>query len=253
MLDDFKAISHKLPGRTVKVWCVADVHIGSKECDMDGFKQFIKRVEQDHDAYIVCCGDLINNGVKDSLTNVYEETMPPSLQIETAVEMLRPVRDKILGMVGGNHEARSRKAVDVDPGYTIACMLGIPHLYRQNMAFVRVRLENGNIHVAYSMMLMHGKTANKKRNFAYSLEGVDALITGHTHDGIVEKPARLCFTQVGKVAVKSITCVTATSWLKMGGYGLAAMYAPKTTSNPQYVQLEWVNTMRLPGRVTVVW
>ena len=41
MLDDFTPIIHELPGRTIKVWAVADVHIGARECDMDGFKRFL--------------------------------------------------------------------------------------------------------------------------------------------------------------------------------------------------------------------
>lgn len=31
MLDDFTPIIHQLDGRTIKVWAVADVHIGAKE------------------------------------------------------------------------------------------------------------------------------------------------------------------------------------------------------------------------------
>lgn len=255
MVDDFTAIVHKLPARTIKVWAVADVHIGSRECDLDGFTAFLRRVLAADDNYIVLCGDIINNGVKDSLTNVYEETMPPNVQIEKAVELLRPLADagKILGAVSGNHEARSRKAVDLDPTYTMMCMLGIPHLCRQNMAFIRIRLEKRNMADCYSLLLMHGKTANKKKQFAYALEGVDVLITGHTHDGIVEKPARMCFTHRNSVVIKTLVSVTATSWLKVGGYGLAAMYQPKTTSDPQCVELSFTGSNGKPSRVRVEW
>lgn len=255
MLDDFTPIIHDLGGRTISVWAVADVHVGSKECDLEGFSAFLRRVLNDDDSYIVCCGDLINNGVKDSLTNVYDEVMPPSSQVSKVVELLRPLVDagKVLGFVGGNHEARSRKSVDLDPGYTICCMLGVPELYRQNMAFVRIRLSNGKAQDTYSLLLMHGKSANKKRQFSYSLEGIDALITGHTHDGIVEKPTRLVFTQKGRIEFKTLVSVTATSWLKYGGYGAAAMYAPKATSDPQRLELRFVNSHNAKGKISVSW
>ena len=158
MHSDFDPIIHKLKGRTVKVWAVADVHIGSRECDMDGFKAFLDKVSKDGNAYIVLVGDIINNGVKDSLTNVYEETMPPSCQIEKAVELLTPVKDKILGAVGGNHCARSRRAVDLDPMHTICVMLSIGHLYRTNFAMLRVILAKGNI-------LLHAYDPTHKRAF----------------------------------------------------------------------------------------
>lgn len=53
MIDDFTPIINRLEGRTIRVWPIADVHIGARECDMDGFAKFLKRVEADDDSYIV--------------------------------------------------------------------------------------------------------------------------------------------------------------------------------------------------------
>ena len=253
MFDDFQPIIHHLDGRTIKVWAVADVHIGARECDLAGFVHFLHKLKDDPDSYIVLCGDIISNGVKDSLTNVYEEVIPPSLQIEKAVELLEPVKDRILGAVGGNHEARSRKAVDLDPMYAIMLMLGKGELYRTNMAFLRVILERGNTKSRHSMLLVHGKTANKKRRFAYAVEGVDAIISGHTHDGIVEKPARLVFSSRNTVSVKPLVSLTATSWLSYGGYAAASLYEPKATSDPQCLELEYADTNGREPRMRVVW
>ena len=253
MLDDFQPIIHHLDGRTIRIWAVADVHLGAKECDERGFKAFLKRVSDSPDSYLILCGDIISNGVKDSLTNVYEELYPPSVQIERAVELLTPVKDKILGAVGGNHEARSRKAVDLDPMYAIMCMMGIQHLYRTNFAMLRIILAKGNIKKRYALMLIHGKTENKKRQFAYSVEGVDAIVSGHTHNGIVEKPARLVFTSSNNVLVKPLVSLTATSWLTYGGYAAAALYKPAATSAPQCLELEYVNSNDIEGRLRVIW
>lgn len=253
MLDDFQPIIHHLDGRTIRIWAVADVHLGAKECDERGFKAFLKRLSESPDAYLILCGDIISNGVKDSLTNIYEELYPPSVQIERAVELLTPVKDKILGAVGGNHEARSRKAVDLDPMYAIMCMMGIQHLYRTNFAMLRVILAKGNIKKRYALMLIHGKTENKKRQFAYSVEGVDAIVSGHTHNGIVEKPARLVFTSSNNVLVKPLVSLTATSWLTYGGYAAAALYKPAATSAPQCLELEYVNSNDIEGRLRVIW
>lgn len=253
MLDDFTPIIHKLDGRTIRCYAISDVHLGSRECDIDGWAAFLARIAKDDDAYIVLVGDIINNGIRDSLTNVYEETMPPSAQVEKAAELLTPVKSKVLGAVGGNHEARSRKAVDLDPMYTIMCMLGIPHLYRTNFAMMRIILANGNTKSRYALMLIHGKTENKKRQFAYAVEGVDAIISGHTHNGIVEKPARLVFTSRNNVMVKPLVSLTATSWLTYGGYAAAALYRPAATCQPQCLELEYAATNDREGRIRVVW
>jgi len=253
MHSDFEPIIHKLDGRTIKVWAVADVHIGAPECDLKGFGSFLRKVEGDPDSYIVLAGDMVNNAVKDSLSNVYEERLMPHEQMERAVELLTPVKDRILGAVGGNHEARSRKAVDLDPMYTIMCLLGIPNLYRTNFAMMRIILANGNTKGRYSLMLIHGKTENKKRQFAYAVEGVDAIISGHTHNGIVEKPARLVFTSRNNVMVKPLVSLTATSWLTYGGYAAAALYRPAATCQPQCLELPFTNSNDIEGQIRVVW
>lgn len=253
MIDDFTPIIHRLEGRTIKVWAVADVHIGARECDLEGFERFLKRVSDDDDSYLVICGDLLNNGLKDSLTNVYEEVMPPSVQLDKAVELLLPVKDRILGCVGGNHEARTKKAVDLDPLYAVMLMLGKGELYRSNMAFMRVTLGLGKTRDHYALMLVHGKTANKKKQFAYAVEGVDAIISGHTHDGIVEKPARIVFNTQNRVSVKPLISLTATSWLDYGGYAAASLFQPKSTSNPQALILEYTATNTRAGDIRVVW
>lgn len=253
MISDFTPIVHKLDGRTIRIWAVADVHIGARESNTRGFSAFVSRIAKSADDYIVLCGDMVNNGLKDSLTNVYEETLPPHAQVERAVDLLAPVRDKVLGAVGGNHEARSRKAVDLDPMYAIMLMLGRGELYRQNFAMVRVNLERGKTKDHYGLMLVHGKTANKRRQFAYAVEGVDAIISGHTHDGMVEKPARLVFTKSNNVVVRPLVSLTATSWLDYGGYAAAALYQPKSTSDPQCLELEFTGSNDRPGSIHVRW
>lgn len=254
MHSDFDPIIHKLKGRTIKVYAVADVHIGARECDLDGFEAFLHRIAKDKDAYIVLCGDLCNNGIAGSHSSVYEEVIMPGMaQVEKAVELLSPIKDRILGAVGGNHEARSRKAVDLDPMYTIMCMMGVQHLYRTNFAMLRIILANGNTKSRYALMLIHGKTENKKRQFAYAVEGVDAIISGHTHNGIVEKPARLVFTSRNNVMVKPLVSLTATSWLTYGGYAAAALYKPAATSCPQCLELEYTATNDREGSIRVVW
>lgn len=253
MLDDCQPIIHTLPGRTIKVWAVADVHIGAKEADIDGFSAFLKRIEKDPDSYLVLCGDILNNGVRNSISDY--DTITPADAVDVTVELLRPVADKILGCVSGNHEKRSKKQVDLDPLHTVFCILRKEHLFRQNLAFIRVKLKNGNKTTQdnYSLMLVHGKTENKKRRLAYAVEGVDAIISGHTHNGIVEKPARIVFSVQNKVTVKPLVSLTACSWLSYGGYAARGLMLPSATSSPQCLVLEYVNTNDKHGNIRVSW
>ena len=254
MIDDFTPIVHRLRGRPVKLYAVADVHIGARESDIDGFAAFLKRVEGERDSYIVIVGDVLNNGIRDSVTNVYEETMPPSAQVDLAVELLSPVRDRILGAVGGNHELRSVKAVDMDPLFQVFSILRIPELYRQNFAFVRIILERGNTRDHYALYLTHGKSASRQRRFAQAaVEGVDAIITGHTHSGMVEKNARLVFGKKNQVTVEPMISMTATSWLGYGGYAARGQLLPTETGCPQALMLDFTGSNNSKGSISVIW
>lgn len=253
MLDDFTPIIHELPGRTIRVWAVADVHIGAKEARLDDFRSFLSKIAQDEDSYLVLCGDLLNFGVKNSVTNVYEETMPPQAQIDYAAELFEPISDRILGVVGGNHEHRGVKEVGLCPLLQVMTILRKSELYRQNIAFMRVNLANGNTKDHYALMLTHGKTAYKKKQLSYAVEGVDAIISGHTHDGLVEKPARISFNQRNVVSMKSIVSLTATSWLDYGGYAARSLLLPKTVCDPQCLVLEYTASNNSKGRIRVAW
>lgn len=255
MLDDFTPILHTLPGRDTRVYAVGDVHIGAREADLDGFAKFIDKVRREKGSYVVIVGDVLNFGTRDSVTNVYEETMPPSAQVDKAAELLAPVADKILGCVGGNHEKRGVKSVDLDPLYQVMTLIRKPELYRPNMAFVRVRLKNDatSAKEAYSLLLVHGRTENKKRHFANAVEGVDAIVSGHTHNGLVEKPARIVFTHNNNVVVRPLVSLTATSWLNYGGYAAAGLLLPKATCDPQCLVLEFKNSNDRRGNIRVAW
>ena len=253
MLDDFTPIIHHLDGRTIKVWAVGDVHIGSKSADIKGFKDFLDKIAADDDSFVCVVGDILNNCTRSSISDIYEETMPPSAQIELAAELLEPVKDKILGCVGGNHERRSRRETDLNPLYDVFVLLGKRELFRENLCFIRVILERGKTKNRYSLLLAHGKTENKKRHFAYSIEGVDAFITGHTHNGLIEKPAKIVFGESNKVTIRPIVSLTAASWLGYSGYAANSLMLAKATSDPQALVLEFSGSNARHGNMRVAW
>ena len=60
-----------------------------------------------------------------------------------------------------------------------------------------------------------------------AIEGIDLLITGHTHKPLTFPVAKLRVnTQSGKITKQQFKVVTATSWLKYGGYPIRKMMTP---------------------------
>jgi predicted phosphodiesterase len=198
-------------------------------------------------SYIILGGDLINNATRNSVSNIFEETMRPREQKKVMVKMLEPLRDKILCAVSGNHERRNRD-VDNDITYDIMCKLDLEWLYRENIAFIKIQIGklngDGARNPTYTLVVTHGSggiltggAVNRNERFGYVLDGADALIVGHTHKPYVTQPSKIKIdAQNNRVSIKPFKVVSMTSWLGYGGYAAQKMLLP-TSHAPQTIKL----------------
>ena len=241
MLPDFELIQHQFyGGQDITIIPIADVHLGSPECMEQEFIAFCKQLAETPNTYAILLGDLIDNGLKNSLTNCYKATMSPSVQKREMANILEPIKDKILCIVPGNHERRSAKDVDDDPCYDIAVKLDIEHLYRENIAFVKIQLgkeniQNGAYRPTYTIVVTHGAgggiltggAVNRSERFGYVIDGMDAIVVGHTHKPYHTSPGKILIdTRNNVISMKQFEVVSATSWLGYGGYSARGMMRP---------------------------
>lgn len=245
MLPDFELIHFNFPGYDdVTIIPISDVHLGSPECMEQDFIAFIDTIKDKPNTYLILGGDLLDNGTKSGLTNPFRATMPPSVQKKEVANILKPVKDKILCMVCGNHERRSGKDADDDPCYDIAAILGIDERYRENIAFVNIQLgkhENagsrtdGYHRPSYTLVVTHGAgggiltggAVNRAERFGYVIDGMDALILGHTHKPYTTQPSKISIdVRNDKVSFKPFKVISMTSWLSYGGYAAQKMLLP---------------------------
>lgn len=259
MLSDFEMIQHKLlGGHDITVIPISDVHLGSPECMEQEFIKFIQSVADTPNVYLTLGGDLIDNGTRSSVSNPFKATMPPSQQKKEMANILAPVRDRILCFVPGNHERRSGKDADDDPMYDIAAKLDLEHLYRENIAFLKIQLgtpktesgtrNNSAKRPAYTLVVTHGAgggiytggAVNRNERFGYVIDGMDALIIGHTHKPFTTQPGKIYIDpKNNQVSVKPFKVISSTSWTKFGGYAAQKMLLPTT---------HCLHTMQLSGR-----
>lgn len=239
MDNDFILIKHSFD-TGINIYPLSDLHIGSKEFNKEVFEKWLQVVKNDPLAKVILLGDLINNGLKNSKTNVYEETMPPREQKKALVEYLTPIKDKIIGVVRGNHEERSVKEVDDCPMYDVCAKLDIEDLYRENAMFIKVScgFKRKDRQWTYTLFGHHGANSNKMKQFVYALDGVDMSFSGHTHQPdsqfrskIVLDPRNDC------ICFKPFTQIVCPSFLNYGGYGLRALYLPTSNINYPVVKL----------------
>lgn len=246
MLRDFDMISHSFPG-DIHVIPVADVHLGAVECAEKAWEAFLQKVLQMPDTYLVLAGDLLNNSVRGvGFANPFDETLRPREAKKRMVEYLEPVKDRILCVVSGNHERRTLKDDDQDLTYDICSKLDIEHLYRENMAFVRLCLgkrgKTSTPDSTYVMCVSHGAgggiytgtAVTRNERFGNALEGVDCLVAAHVHKGFVSKPAKIVVdANHAKVNMKHYVVISCVSWLNYGGYAAQKFLLPAQTADPQ--------------------
>ena len=240
LLSDLEMIIHKFPDRPdLRIYPVSDVHFGASEHMTRAWEQFCQSLMAQENAYVILGGDLINNATRNSVSNVFEETLRPREQKKVMTKMLEPIKSRILCMVSGNHERRSLKDADDDPSYDIACKLDIENLYRENVAFVKIQMgdpkADGNKNPTYVLTVTHGAggggttgaSVNRSEKYAGVIEGLDLLVTGHTHKPSVTPPFRLVTDpRSGKVYMRHTHVVVCSSWMDYGGYAMEKMMPP---------------------------
>lgn len=255
MKGDFDVISWKFD-KPIKIYPIADVHLGSINHNKKAWEEFIKSAAEDENAYFVLNGDLVNNNNNGhSAGTPWEDNIRPREQKVMMCEYLKPIRERILCVVSGNHERRN-KDLDNDITYDIACKLDIEDAYRETAAFVKICLgekTHGKNHYVnprqtYVFCVTHGSSGgamgggvlNRNERFATgALEGVDCLIVGHTHKGQISRPSKLIVDKHhDKIILRDMLVLSCVSWQNYGGYALRKMLNPSSVANPQVLTLD---------------
>lgn len=259
MLSDFEPIIYTFQ-TDIKIYPIADLHIGSAECQVKKWAEFKKTLLSEPNSYITIGGDMMNNATRSGVTNPFEETMRPREQKRWLAEQLADITDRILCVVPGNHEARSGRDADESPLYDICCKLDIEDNFRESAAFLILRFGDqagdGLRNPTYSMCVAHGSgggtltgsAVNRNERFGMMIDGLDILVTGHVHKGIVSRPQKLFFdTRNKRIGYKDFTVVSSTSWTEYGGYALRKMLQPASNT------IQTLTLLRGTKQVVVSW
>ena len=250
MMSDFSVIVRKFDS-AIKIACISDVHYGALEHMEKEWLQFLETVRKDPNLYLILNGDLINNNTRSSVGSPWDDLVRPREQKKHMVEMLTPIKDRILCCTSGNHERRSLKDADDDPTYDIMTKLDLEDVYRQNAAFMKIQLGNRSASderaaATYTFAVTHGAgggvytgaTVNRNERWGNVIDGVDCVIVGHTHKGTVSRPSKIVFdTRNDIVTVKEYLVVSSVAWQRYAGYPLQKMLLPAGTGNPQILHL----------------
>ena len=119
-------------GESFNLKPIADIHLGNKACDVNAFKEYLS--DSNENTLFVGIGDLLDCVVVKDLKRYRksaDDTQGDSVvdeQIDRAEEILRPYRDRIVGLGHGNHEDEIVKRAGTNPIKRICKRLDVPFL-----------------------------------------------------------------------------------------------------------------------------
>lgn len=228
VLRDYSHLDHLF------VYPMGDVHKGAAAHAADRWNEWLGYLTANPNASMLGTGDFLNAALKDSVSDVYDETMPVGVAKRELRKELEPLAKdgRIDILIPGNHEARIHRAIGDCPIEDVADSLKVP--YARDAAVVIYKVGK----IEYVFYVRHGTgggqvgaRANRLAQQARTLIA-DVYVSGHTH-------SQLCFPQdvfvveKRKVVRRRQLFVSSGSFMNMEAYGVVAGFAPQKIGAPR--------------------
>lgn len=240
---------------------LGDMHIGDELCDLDLIKETISYVKKTKGCYVILNGDLINNALKTSKSDSYREQMTIEEEQDLLIELLTPIKDRILVMASGNHEKRTDLLAGINPLKAVAYALGIKDKLVENSYVLTIEfgVAHGmkNLTNKYVVFGIHGgsgggrragATANALQDMSLVVTNADLYIHSHTHTPINYYDMVYVYdAKTQRLKEHQRTYYNANAFLKYGGYAEQKGYKPSDRQPSVLV----VNAIRKNGEMKI--
>lgn len=228
---------------SIEIYTLADWHIGDKYCNISEIKDTLNYIKNTPNAYAILNGDLMNNATKQSVSDCYAEEMKPQEQLQTLCDLIEPIKDKVLFITQGNHEARTYKTDGIDLTALMAKQLDVYDKYARVGGVLFLRFGEDRKHhrrMCYTFYITHGSGGGKKEGGKAnglcdlaSIIDTDIYIHAHTHLPMVIKENFYRLDNKNSyVAEVEKLFVNSAATLSYGGYGQQFKFKPANTTSP---------------------
>ena len=235
--------------KELRIIPISDVHIGDKLTNYKLLKEVLETIKNTPNVYTIINGDFCNTALKNSKSDIYSEELTPMEEINRMIELLEPIRSKILVLGNGNHESRIAKETSIDVVKLVAKQLGIEDRYAESWWYLFLRFgekqKGRKIPVSYQISGYHGSGGGRKvGSKANRLEEMsqtviaDLYIMSHTHKPLSTKGA-IYLPDYGNNTLnkKQLYYLMTNSFLDYGGYGEVLGFTP-TDNTPTEAVLD---------------
>lgn len=234
--DEYKYVTarfdpkHKHYKDHIELFAITDVQFGHLSCNVPKLIEYVDWVLKEPNRFVLLLGDLIDAATSISIASPYENTEDPQGQVYRLVELLMPLRHRVLGYVGGNHERRGCKTFG-DLGHLIATLLKVP--YSSGKQFLDIHYGN---HTPFKNSLWHGGSGSRTKGakaqmlHRFMSQGdAQCYWVGHLHDVVVLYDWRES-RKAGRIHLEKFCGVMSSSFLEhYGTYAETAGMAPSDT------------------------
>lgn len=248
---------------TIELLDISDLHEGSPAENADLLNRELDYLEATSNAFAIIGGDIFEAATKHSVGDVHNTrnvSVVDSRHVMAA--RLRRVREKILGVIGGNHDHRVVKESGEDSVDALCCELG---LYYADDGELDLKLLVGQdrnaklSQLAYSIYAVHGwgggRTMGAKANNLVGLRNLrpnaDLYLFHHTHTPmIVPDVCHEYHVREGVIIEREQLFIMGAAYLHRQGYPVRQGYkasrqgAMRAFLNGRWKEL-WADTRRI--------
>ena len=217
---------------------ITDIQYGHKQCNVGKLHEYLGWVLSEPTRYILLGGDLVDAGHAQSKGSPFEQIGDPQEEVWNLCKIMAPLRHRILGYVGGNHERRSIPTFG-DIGKSIATILKVPYSpgkQHLDIVFGKHKPFRITAHHGSGAGQTLGSLANDLERFMNSSDSQFYLL-GHLHKAMTIPASREVRDGRGGMKLLKVIGARGSSFLEhYGTYGEVIMKAkPQAIMMPRVV------------------
>ena len=243
-----KTIEYKVSGGEWHLYPIGDSHLGIKHCTESDLKKTVAEIRDDRTAIWIGMGDygefitpsdkrwdakVIADWLKDDQDNIAEA------QTDYIEKIFRPIRDKCIGLIEGNHEDAIRHFLHVDVQKNLCKRLELPNLGYSCWVRLRFSRKNSTEQHVFKCVFTHGAgwaiTPGAKMNrLQRFMNAFDARIyaMGHMHDIITHTVPYLELSDANIIRQKERVGAVTGCWFKTYAQDVPASYGERKNYPP---------------------
>jgi hypothetical protein len=220
--------------KSIEVVHLTDTQFGHVCCNIKQLVKYRDWVLEVPNRFVFLGGDMIDAANIFSPGEPWENLFSPQRQLFKFCELLAPMRPRILGYCGGNHERRGIKTFG-DLGVTIASLLRIP--YSAGQQFINIQFGKHRADAPFQIFGWHGRGAArtvgaKAMMVYYAMRelsgGAHVTLVGHLHSALqLWATHRVHDRDKNRIMDRKITGAMSSSFLDyFGSYGEVGGMSP---------------------------